>query len=270
VRRVFVVGYPRSGTTLVHGTLAASKNVLTFRETHYFSRLFEGNLIKRWWRGRRRHLEIIIYSIFLQHDARELYVAEAKRWPSEPVRRFVKAVDRLTESRGRMMWVEKTPRHLHFVDRLEQRVPGSDFVHVLRNPLDAVLSLYRATNRHPRLWGGRVSIPDAVERWKDDCNLTMRYHGKPNHYIVLYDRLVTHPRDNIAQLCAFLGITYEQNMLRPQDSYHRVVEPWEDWKVNNSRSIGVVRRRPDHDDILDKWTKYIQDETGNEWSEISA
>ena len=39
-RRIFVVGVPRSGTTLVQSLLAAHSQVTSFTESHFFSRYF--------------------------------------------------------------------------------------------------------------------------------------------------------------------------------------------------------------------------------------
>ena len=40
-QRIFVVGAPRSGTTLVQGLLAAHSSLTSFTESHFFSRHFK-------------------------------------------------------------------------------------------------------------------------------------------------------------------------------------------------------------------------------------
>ncbi len=40
---IFVVGYPRSGTTLLQALMATQGNLATFPETHFFSTVYAGN-----------------------------------------------------------------------------------------------------------------------------------------------------------------------------------------------------------------------------------
>ena len=43
-RRIFIVGVPRSGTTLLQSLLAAHSELTSFTESHFFSRYFSLSL----------------------------------------------------------------------------------------------------------------------------------------------------------------------------------------------------------------------------------
>ena len=207
VTRVFVVGCPRSGTTLVQSLLAAHPDVASFPETHFFHRLRAFRL--RFPRphvvrgDERRTLEDLLGQIGRPDLVTRLPEhASARGW----IDVFVRTLDAVAEDAGATVWVEKTPGHLGYVDRIAKTVPHAHFVHIVRRGPDVVASMVEASRAHPEGWGGARQAEDAAKRWLRDVAKTEACAGEAAHVVVCYERLVADPGGEATRLCEALGL----------------------------------------------------------------
>src|SRR6185503_3031621 len=130
------------------------------------------------------------------------------------------------DRRGKDIMGEKTPAHLAYVETLLEWFPDARVVHCMRDPRaihvselrrraeHAVGVPYRQLVRAPLLLEAFVLLQvtwtwaAAVSRHR---TLVRRY---PDRYRLLrFEDLVTGPERTLADLCAFLGITFEPRML---------------------------------------------------------
>jgi hypothetical protein len=231
--RVFIVGCPRSGTTLLQALLASHKDILSFPESHFFhqvavqqgrrSGMFVSGKIKE--RLRR----------FLVESGNEELARLLPRgaiFLNRYAGAFVNILDTAALNRGRTVWLEKTPRHLHYVDTIRRYVPLAKFIHILRRGQDVVASLYQVTHRYPETWRGERGIDECIDRWLDDVKISLGYLEDPDHTLVRYERLVQEPEAVLHRLCRFMGVTYDQAMLtvyrRESEKLISANEPWKD------------------------------------------
>jgi len=210
----FIVGCPRSGTTLLQCLLAAHPQIASFPETHFFPY----TVGKRWHR---------ILGISLPKAKQRLYQflsdighSEVKKLVPrhgfmirQYTNAFVKILDKLTINQDKRFWIEKTPRHLHFIDIIEKYIANVKFIHILRNGKDVVTSLYDVTHKYPKQWGGPRRIEQCVDRWNRDVKTTLQYIHRENHTLVRYEELVENPEAALEKICKFIGIEFEQIML---------------------------------------------------------
>jgi hypothetical protein len=105
----------------------------------------------------------------------------------------------------------KLPRHPKVVDRLSQHVPEAKFIYVMRHPIDRLVSHYvhewtqrvldypisEALDRHPAL----------VQFSQYAMQLTpyLETFGRSRVLPVFFDRLRTHPRQELERVCRFIG-----------------------------------------------------------------
>ena len=142
-RPIFIVGCPRSGTTLVQCILSVSSAAFSLPETHFFS-----------------HVLPVIDStpdapIGLPEirDARAAFETEAELtlpasfWASLEGRDqlraldiFLAVVDHFRPSPD-LRVIEKTPRHVLHLDTIARAFPDAVFVEVVRDPIDVASSL---------------------------------------------------------------------------------------------------------------------------------
>lgn len=207
IHRIFVVGCPRSGTTLAQTLVASHRDLVTFPETHFFT-----DLPSRWRIGRliglassegRRRLERVASTLELD--------VTASRWPvstsSHLTQKFVRLLDIHASRHDARGWVEKTPFHLRRIGLIEEHVPRARFCHVLRRGPDVVASLFAVTHRHPEGWGGARSLDRCIRRWLDDVQVSLSYRDQPGHVCVRYEELTEEPEARTRELWSALGLS---------------------------------------------------------------
>jgi hypothetical protein len=250
VNPIFVVGVPRSGTTLLAAMLGAHSRLSCGPETHFFSKD-----IYRRFTSRRVMLS------WPDRAVDELFSVEDKNWtlPEEfglsreelvsylrPRRPSVStALAAITEQfmrkMGKQRWVEKTPRHLLHVAEIHKYFPRSPVIRIVRDPRDTALSILKAP------WQFH-SFLEALLYWQylDERSANL-YVSNPHTYTVRYEDLLQHPEQELRKICAFIGEEYEPGMLDTSESarqVNRIQEPWKH-KVHgpiDASRINVWRR----------------------------
>lgn len=240
--RLFLVGCPRSGTTLLQSLLSAHPQVFSVPESHLYSQLSSHNRVLRRLGIARR-------------DAPETFskvLVSLGLPPAKPrgvsvnfyLRQLAEALDKATLAEDKTIWLEKTPRHLYYLSDISRTLPGAKFIHVLRNGSDVIASLYEVTRQYPELWGGERSIDACINRWIRDVALSYRYQGKHNHVTVRYEELIAEPEACLRKLLAFLSIPFAESMLTDyRRASGQVVASGEAWKASVQESIQDTRNR---------------------------
>ncbi|PWK85837.1 sulfotransferase family protein [Fulvimonas soli] len=222
MQRIFVVGCPRSGTTLVQALLARHPLVYALPETGFFAWLY-GELAWRWGdRGARPRRRRLRHRFDIARSrARKAMHALRARLPEAPrprplpwrthgcARRFVALLDAQAAAAGRALWVEKTPYHLLYIPEIERLVPQARFVHVIRRGEDVLASVADANLRYD----GNDAFGGGIVHWAQRWNRAARIHldcaGRPQHHFVFLDDLIADLDVEWRRLCAFLGLDAE-------------------------------------------------------------
>ncbi|ULU25350.1 sulfotransferase family protein [Dyella terrae] len=242
MRRTFVVGCPRSGTTIVQALLARHPAVYTLPETAFFEQL-HGDLTMRWGDARMhiRRLRRWRQTLGLtRRHARETYAAlhvqlTGKRPAMLPTyhhqslsQRFLAVLDRSAASAERSMWLEKTPNHLLYIPEIEAAAPDARFVHVVRRGMDVLASLadvYLRFENDDAFGGGTVHW---ARRWNRAMEIHGQHVGRTQHHFVFLEDLVRQPDNEWARLCAFLELPPDAPL---ENANHQPIanlkdEPW--------------------------------------------
>ena len=219
--RVFVVGVPRSGTTLVQSLLAAHGDVTSFTESHLFDRHFtllplSARAVLTRDPGPRLR-EFLAENDAVPPPAAAWFAAGRPRpvlpfHTARAARRLLGVLDELAAGRGAAVWVEKTPRHLRylpFLERLAAAGPPTRFVHVVRDGLDVVASLRAAS----RGWERSYALEECARRWNGDVAFSLGRVGSANDRFVLYEELTADPEAVLRRLVAGLGLDWQPEML---------------------------------------------------------
>ncbi len=231
--RIFVVGCPRSGTTLLQSMLAAHPEVLAFRETHAFWGLQNTNP------GLRRAGVRSRASATTWRQLPDLGVPVVGAAPlrvGSYVRGVVSALDDAATAAGRRAWSEKTPGHLRSLNLVQKYIPGAHVVHVVRQGVPAVRSLFAVTKEHGEAWSGERSLDLCVKRWCNDLRRTAACAGLPGQVVVSYEALVEEPHRVLAALLVALDLGQEVErsvasmMAGYQEAARAVRGPGEHWK----------------------------------------
>lgn len=247
--RVFVVGCPRSGTTLVQGLLAAHRAAVSFPESHFFDKNFLplgfGRYRVRAGAGRSLREFAGRAGLGAMYDALPeaggaaggagaggVRAGGGRAGDGEPNHdpgsELIALLDRAAAERGASVWVEKTPDHVFRVPLILRVAPDARFVHVVRRGEDVVRSLRRAT----REWGRPRSWTRCALHWAAAVRVTARHASRPGHYIIIYSRLVREPEREMRGLLEWLGLPWQGDLLeRYGEAVGELVDPGETWKV---------------------------------------
>jgi hypothetical protein len=139
---------------------------------------------------------------------------------------------------GNKFWLEKTPQHLHYIKPIERYIKNTKFIHIVRNGEDVVASLYEVTHKYPKIWGGPRTIDQCIKRWIEDVKITIKYISRRNHLAIKYEELVDDPKRIIRQACDFIGVEFDQAMLKKYSGIaSELLVKGENWKQEVKRSI---------------------------------
>lgn len=242
-RRIFVVGVPRSGTTLVQSLLAAHSQLTSFTESHFFSRYFKALPVWPWAILRsdpRPRLREFVRENPDPEDGSVTPVSELELpagWllplkTREVAWRLLSAIDTLAMSRGTLNWIEKTPRHLRYLPFLERLDRRNRFVHVIREGLEVVASLHTASQS----WERPYDLETCVARWNADVAFSLRRVGRSKDHFVVYEQLTSDPEATLQRLFAGLELDWQPEILDRYDS-SRLVTREETWKAGVDRGV---------------------------------
>ena len=247
MKRLFLVGCPRSGTTLLQSLLAAHSQVTSFPESHFYNTMTTSRFgLRRLGLASPRtrgQFAAFVRSIGQPDMLRYLPAFAITR--RQFSRAFIAVLDAVASQQRKQVWLEKTPRHLHYIEDIRALVSGSRFIHLIRNGEDVVASLCEVARRHPDIWQSQwTDAAYCVERWAQSIELSRRYVGEPHHAIVRYEHLVESPAEVSRGLCEFIGIPFEAQMLeRYADRAASLVLPFETWKQSVTQAIERGRKR---------------------------
>ena len=240
--RFFIVGCPRSGTTLLQSLLAAHPKITSFPESKFFTRLVPTYEPKRRAIGlasarAKGNLEDFLKEIDQPKMLRILPVIP--QFVDQYARRFINILDRLTLDRGKTIWLEKTPEHLHWLDCIERTVPQPKIIHIVRNGTDVVASIYELSQKYPKRWGKCAKgLDDCIDRWISDVEISRSYANQPNHSLVRYEDLIENPRIVLKHLCHSLEIDFDAKMLQDYGTTSKqLIRDRETWKAGVSGTI---------------------------------
>lgn len=269
--RFFLVGCPRSGTTLLTSFLAAHSQIAAFPETHFFQvvtgqyeeRIFASKpqtLIEK-FRHLRAKLRImigiahpaierpqpyggipIIHNFLTDINREDLKHLFPKNYffIRQNVNAYFKIMDILTIQEGKKLWIDKSTVHLNYIDILERFVPNTKVIHIVRNGKDVVSSIYDAAQKYPGTVWSRVyyNLDRCIDIWNVGIQITHKYLHQPNHKLVRYENLVKNPESTLRELCDFLEVDFDKKMILERNlTAQKVSGKNELWKTSVKNSI---------------------------------
>ena len=260
--RVFLVGCPRSGTTLLQSLLAANSNIASFPETHFYERAISGRPLLAVL-GIASRKAAPHWNIFLQEightDMRTTLPAHAI-FVRQFSNAFIQILDSLSLNQDKSVWLEKTPGHLRRVDQIEKLVSNARFVHITRNGEDNIASLFEVGNKYPETWFPWYGTLDqCIQRWVTDIRISEQYSSRKNHKLVRYEKLLSNPKSVLVDLCEFVGVPFEEKMLSDYaETADSLILSKEPWKTSVHEPIWTAGKRRFYEYLNDEQRHYIR------------
>jgi hypothetical protein len=241
MQRMFLVGCSRSGTTLLQSMIASHSKVVSFPETHLFSKTIPTHQIGRWLKIYEKSsctqllkfmkdLELSEEQTFLPSST----ILRSREWS----RCLLKNIDQLANhhaGRAASHWLEKTPRHLWYIELISDVDPDTKFIHMIRRGEDVAASMYFATKNYPEQWGGPRSIKKCVFWWNRSIKNALPYLNQKNHIFISYEQLINKPEIVMKSFCDKINLIHQKKM---HNSFHKtassLIKQKELWKEKNT------------------------------------
>lgn len=229
---VFVVGMPRSGTTLLSSMLDAHSDLVIAPETHYFTRCWTGEPLSD-----ATDAQGMLDRLFQQPGVADMALSAAER---EAIHARVRSLHRPSHAdvlravttvfaarTSARAWGEKTPDHLRYVPEMARQFPEAVFVAIVRDPRDVCLSLQSVP------WN-RDTLPEQAWTWRSYVERMNHYRAAypDRFYDLRYEDLITNPKRELRAVCDFLAMPFEPAMLafhqQEDRSFDAHREPWKE------------------------------------------
>lgn len=230
---VFLVGAPRSGTTMLAAMVGSHSQFAVGPESQFFSKLSPQSLkaaaADPCWPDAAVELllsltladQSVVALFETDEDALRAFLIE--REPS--VRTMLEALTvPFAAARGKAGWAEKTPNHLLNLDAIRAEWPEAAVVRIIRDPRDAALS----TGRLPTFSSSFVANTLIWRAWQDRA--APFFETDARAITIRYEDLVANPEAQLRSLCEFLGVDYEPAMIEFAGAAADVSSENETWK----------------------------------------
>jgi len=245
---LFVVGSPRTGSTVLRHVLNRSPQVCLASETHFLRGSRRLRLAERLAAARstdgdarrgavRRIVDELVdpsFWIWLKRNLEPERLTD-RLLATDLTERdlFALLLDLYAEiqGEGRPIAVrgEKTPDHLYGVDTLARWFPDARFIHTFRDPRAIYASRLVRTEEGRRGMKKRLAAPgrlldpllapiEVIETsrvWLDAARLHRRHAARlgERYRLIRFEDMVAEPETTIRQICEFIGVPFNAGLL---------------------------------------------------------
>jgi hypothetical protein len=226
---IFVVGQPRTGTTLIERIISSHSQVHSAGELQQFSLGFRR--LSNYQEPKRFSAELINKAVDLDGEKLGAMYLETTRKMRGDTPRFV----------------DKLPANYLYIPLILKALPNAKIVHVDRNPMDACFASFKQlfADAYPHSYE-QTEMARHHARYKK-LMMTWRERFPGRFFDISYEETAANLEPNARQLIDYLGL------------------PWEDTCLNFHQHTGAVStasaaqvREPAHTRSIGRWKHYEQ------------
>ena len=274
-RPIFLLGAHKSGTTLLRSLLDGHSRLYTIPfESHFFAnmdywihceyrkqhpkRACRDDLIREFCT--RIHIsnttidasemgDTFVYGEIDEAGFEERFSClSLNAEPQEILERYFDSIYFALNGRGLpedLRTVEKSVENAEFAVELTDMYPEASFIHIVRNPYSNLVSM----RKHKSAGFGYALIHRVLSTL--DISYYYLYQNPrviEKYLVIRYEDLVTHPRTVMQEICAFLGLPFEETLLIPT----HLGRVWRGNSSSGEKFDGISAS------TLDRWKRDIQ------------
>ena len=262
----FIVGIPRSGTTMLQQMLDANPAVITPLESRIIIVLKQKYFKKRSWTN--ENIDEFIEDLFAEPKFmkgwsvdRDHLTRAYRNIPLKDVKfdlllkMVYYAYPSIYDKNEVKILGDKNPIYTIFIDEIKEIFPEAKFIHIIRD--------YRANIVSNRKWFPRKKIAILAQTWLIGNRVIDKQKrlSPHNFYTVRYEDLVADPEKYAREIAVFLDVDYHRTMV----DFHRKTQELyvsKDKKVTNFhrelvKTIHENIIKPIHTGKIDTWKKEL-------------
>ena len=225
---IFLLGVPRSGTTLLRTILDSHQHLACGPEAP--------------WLARHHPLSIMALYERLLND-KDAY-CQSFAMPAESVRSATRSfIDdlftRFAHAHGKVRWAHKTPDDILYLDFFLTLFPEAKFIHLVRHPLDVALSTAVVSENRRGIsdWHAQnLLIQDgvvlennlfsAVLRWKLWNDKIEQHRSRMDYHRLQFEELLKDPQQVLGALFEFLDEPFDPQCM-DYAQFEHLLPTWE-------------------------------------------
>lgn len=253
---VFIIGMPRSGTTLVSSLINASDNIYIGVETHIFP------IYEKWIKQGSKKINFTEYYFsysnnpYLQYfnfKKAEINKIKLSINNKNSIESILAQLNKIqNKNQAVKEWGEKTPRHYEHLEQIRHFFKDCKIIIIKRDPRDIFLSQKKIK------WGTKNPL-EFVIRYKRFQRIVHENKEKKDVFVLKYEEVLSNSKDNLEKLYDFLEISFDENLISnfsnlKYQNYSKVLEPW---KNNNGGSLLKTNFNKWKSDVEDKDIQFI-------------
>jgi len=249
---IFIIGCPRSGTTLLANMLNRHSQIASGTETHFFDFVSRRNY--NW-----KEFTLTSFTQLLAESRIQDFIQAAgiskekliKNYKQDPQSKYQSTLEidqfykkevfdilmnSFLDSRSKTRLCENTPQHLYYVEEILTLYPQAKFIHLIRDGRDTTRSLMQMPWRpngllnNARFW---------VQNLKEASKVINKL-GTDSILEIRYEELVLKPEDSLKQICDFLEEQYQPDLLDNSKDQATIYSTWESsWKQKTRTKLNT-------------------------------
>lgn len=226
MKRFFIIGNPRSGTTLLRLMLNKHKNMSVPPEAGFLAWLYDEykdftfteKLVEHFIYSLRNTIKIEHWN--LDFDALQNFII------TEKPNNFSKLLDcvyayysKYNLSKDVKVYGDKNNFYLNKIDLLSNLYPDAKFIHIIRDGRSVAVS-YKDLMKKDMTSEYAPDLPNEIvtiaKEWTDNIKTIHTNFDKlssSQHYTVRFEDLIAKPEESLTDICTFLNIDYDKEML---------------------------------------------------------
>jgi len=244
---IFIVGAPRSGTTLLQYRLRDHPKLsLPTGESHFLVPLYVHQdkfapldnlenikkVLELMVKKSRKFLETDLHGMKFDVDTLSQELLENH---CDSIPKIISWIfNKNAAGEGKSRWGEKTPYYVLHIPKILEWFPDAQIIHIIRDGRDVALSLF---NRRHDFFMYNTYV--AAQSWKRYVEVGHEFgkNLRPDQYLeIAYESLISDPENTLGAICNFLGVEYNEKYFEQQSPDGTVKTPLvrAPMKTNNS------------------------------------
>ena len=250
----FILGFGRSGTTLLASMLSMNKNIYippelkglyTFPKTiKYYGNLSNEFNLDLFVNDFATLHQMKIFDMKLDTDSFKRKLKERGINNRNIVECFYETI---LEQSDRERIGDKTIRHTLYLPMINELFPEAKIVHLMRDGRDCAVS-------HKRI-SANYDVYLAASRWKEFNEVLLDF-GKKNrerYFFIKYEEFIQQPEDILKNVCTFLDEPYSEDLLNYSESGYAKNNVKYMSKQHSNLESKIIKNN------VDKWVKGLSE-----------